>query len=125
MMQASEIPAEALGDCCELRVRVALFSRLEFDDGRTLSATVVDLSASGAGVLVDGDIAVGRSVVLAVLVPASPALGAHTEQRFRARVGNRGAPRQHLRTELVFTELDPAQRSMLQNWLVNAAFTPW
>jgi c-di-GMP-binding flagellar brake protein YcgR len=101
----------------EPRIQVGWRGQLVTEDGRRFTVRVVDISASGAGLVGDDKLAHMQPVILEAQVPRLPAMDGHTLERWRATVAFQTFKGQALRSGLKFQDLSAADQELLRAWV--------
>ena len=105
----------------EPRVQVRWRGQLVAADGRRLAVQIVDLSASGAGLVGDDKLVLHQPVLLEAQVPRLPDMDGYTHEKWQATVAFQSFRGGSLRTGLKFTDLTPAQQAHLRAWITRRA----
>ena len=106
-----------LGKRAEPRCAVRWRGQVQMADGRRLAVRIVDISASGAGLMGDDKLTLRESVFLDAEVPRLPAMDGYATQRWRATVMFQTFTSGTLRAGLKFEDLTPEQEALLQAWI--------
>ena len=108
---------DALGKRAEPRCAVRWRGQVHTADGRRLAVRIVDLSASGAGLVGDDKLAPHESVFLEAQVPRLPTMDSYATERWRATVMFQTFSSGALRSGLKFDDLTPELEAMLRAWI--------
>ena len=101
----------------EPRKQVGWRGQLLTEDGRRLAVRIVDISASGAGLIGDDKLALQQPVMLEAQVPRLPAMDSHTVERWRATVAFQTFTGGRLRSGLKFQDLTADDQALLRAWV--------
>jgi len=101
----------------EPRRLVSWRGELVTEDGRRLAVRIVDISATGAGLIGDDKLASQQAVMLEAQVPRLPNLDGHTVERWRATIAFQTFAGRSMRSGLKFQDLTPEQQALLRTWV--------